>query len=54
MTSRLKQLGSQGQAVWLDFVDRSFLKEGGVLLYDSDNVEPSKLMLITSFESSTG
>ncbi|MBB5709216.1 bifunctional transaldolase/phosoglucose isomerase [Sphingomonas xinjiangensis] len=30
MTSRLKQLGEAGQAVWLDFVDRKFLAEGGL------------------------
>jgi len=28
--SLLKQLHESGQAVWLDFVDRSFLKEGGL------------------------
>ena len=30
MTSRLKDLEAQGQAVWLDFVDRKFLKDGGL------------------------
>ena len=30
MTNRLKDLEACGQAVWLDFVDRSFLKEGGL------------------------
>ena len=30
MTSRLKDLEACGQAVWLDFVDRKFLKEGGL------------------------
>lgn len=30
MTSLLKQLQESGQAPWLDFVDRSFLKEGGL------------------------
>jgi transaldolase len=30
MTDRLKQLEAQGQAVWLDFVDRKFLAEGGL------------------------
>ena len=30
MTNRLKDLEAQGQAVWLDFVDRGFLKEGGL------------------------
>ena len=30
MTSRLQQLGEAGQAVWLDFVDRTFLNEGGL------------------------
>ncbi|HEX7853664.1 MAG TPA: bifunctional transaldolase/phosoglucose isomerase [Sphingobium sp.] len=29
-TSPLKQLHAAGQAVWLDFVDRSFLKAGGL------------------------
>ena len=29
-TSLLKQLNASGQAVWLDFVDRGFLKEGGL------------------------
>src|ERR1700761_950207 len=29
-TSLLKQLHEAGQAVWLDFVDRSFLAEGGL------------------------
>ena len=29
-TSLLKQLHRSGQAVWLDFVDRSFLKDGGL------------------------
>jgi transaldolase/glucose-6-phosphate isomerase len=28
--SRLKQLAGQGQAVWLDFVDRTFLADGGL------------------------
>ena len=28
--SRLERLGAAGQAVWLDFVDRGFLKEGGL------------------------
>jgi transaldolase/glucose-6-phosphate isomerase len=30
MTSRLKQLSELGQAVWLDFVDRKFLADGGL------------------------
>ena len=30
MTRRLKNLGAAGQAVWLDFVDRKFLNEGGL------------------------
>lgn len=30
MTSLLKDLGAAGQAVWLDFVDRKFLNEGGL------------------------
>ena len=30
MTSRLKDLEACGQAVWLDFVDRKFLKDGGL------------------------
>ncbi|CAH0350380.1 bifunctional transaldolase/phosoglucose isomerase [Sphingobium sp. CECT 9361] len=30
MTSRLKQLSEAGQAVWLDFVDRKFLSQGGL------------------------
>jgi transaldolase/glucose-6-phosphate isomerase len=30
MTGTLTQLGSAGQAVWLDFVDRRFLAEGGL------------------------
>ncbi|CAH0355040.1 bifunctional transaldolase/phosoglucose isomerase [Sphingobium sp. CECT 9361] len=30
MTSRLKNLGAAGQAVWLDFVDRKILNEGGL------------------------
>ncbi len=30
MTSRLKQLADAGQAVWLDFVDRKFLADGGL------------------------
>ncbi len=30
MTGRLKQLGKLGQAVWLDFVDRNFLNDGGL------------------------
>jgi transaldolase/glucose-6-phosphate isomerase len=39
MTSRLKQLGEVGQAVWLDFVDRSFLNEGGLRkLIDEDGL----------------
>jgi len=29
-TSKLKQLHEAGQAAWLDFVDRSFLREGGL------------------------
>lgn len=29
-TSRLKQLHDAGQAAWLDFVDRSFLRDGGL------------------------
>ncbi len=39
MTSRLKQLGAQGQAVWLDFLERRFLAEGGLTrLIDEDGV----------------
>ncbi|WP_156678264.1 bifunctional transaldolase/phosoglucose isomerase [Sphingomonas profundi] len=30
MTSKLQQLHDAGQAVWLDFVDRKFLSEGGL------------------------
>ncbi len=30
MSGRLTELGALGQAVWLDFVDRKFLKEGGL------------------------
>ncbi|GLI98861.1 bifunctional transaldolase/phosoglucose isomerase [Sphingobium sp. BS19] len=30
MASRLKQLSEAGQAVWLDFVDRKFLGQGGL------------------------
>ncbi len=30
MSSRLKQLGELGQAVWLDFIDRKFLRAGGL------------------------
>ena len=30
MTSRLEQLHDAGQAVWLDFVDRTYLAEGGL------------------------
>jgi transaldolase/glucose-6-phosphate isomerase len=30
MTSRLKSLADAGQGVWLDFVDRKFLKDGGL------------------------
>ena len=30
MTSRLKDLEAAGQAVWLDFVDRKFLADGGL------------------------
>jgi transaldolase len=30
MTSRLKTLAEAGQGVWLDFVDRKFLKDGGL------------------------
>jgi transaldolase/glucose-6-phosphate isomerase len=30
MTSRIKTLSEAGQGVWLDFVDRGFLKEGGL------------------------
>ncbi len=30
MTSRLKSLADLGQAVWLDFVDRKFLAQGGL------------------------
>ena len=37
--SRLKDLAAQGQAVWLDFVDRKFLNEGGLQkLIDEDGV----------------
>jgi transaldolase/glucose-6-phosphate isomerase len=36
-TSRLKQLHDCGQSVWLDFLDRSFLEEGGLRkLIDED------------------
>ena len=36
-TSLLKQLHESGQAVWLDFVDRTFLNEGGLkTLVDKD------------------
>lgn len=30
MTNKLKQVGDLGQAVWLDFVDRTFLADGGL------------------------
>src|SRR4051812_15232953 len=30
MTSRIKTLAEAGQGVWLDFVDRTFLAEGGL------------------------
>lgn len=30
MTNRLRNLGAAGQAVWLDFVDRKMLSEGGL------------------------
>jgi transaldolase/glucose-6-phosphate isomerase len=30
MSGRLNELAAAGQAVWLDFVDRKFLKEGGL------------------------
>lgn len=30
MTSRLNELRGMGQAVWLDFVDRKFLADGGL------------------------
>jgi transaldolase/glucose-6-phosphate isomerase len=30
MTSKLQQLNAAGQAVWLDFVDRKFLADGGL------------------------
>ena len=30
MTNPLQQLAAAGQAIWLDFVDRTFLKEGGL------------------------
>jgi transaldolase/glucose-6-phosphate isomerase len=30
MTSRIKSLSEAGQGVWLDFVDRGFLKDGGL------------------------
>lgn len=30
MSSRLKQLNAAGQAVWLDFLDRGFLSQGGL------------------------
>lgn len=39
MTSRLKTLGEAGQAVWLDFIDRGFLSDGGLRkLVEEDGV----------------
>jgi transaldolase len=39
MTSRLKSLAEAGQGVWLDFVDRQFLKDGGLdKLIDEDGL----------------
>jgi transaldolase/glucose-6-phosphate isomerase len=39
MTSLLEQLRDSGQAPWLDFVDRTFLKEGGLkTLVEEDGV----------------
>ena len=39
MTSRLQQLAAAGQAVWLDFLDRGFLKGGGFqALIDEDGL----------------
>ena len=36
---RLNDLAAQGQAVWLDFVDRKFLAEGGLQkLVDEDGL----------------
>ena len=37
MTNRLQDLEAAGQAVWLDFVDRGFLKEGGLKRLVSDD-----------------
>ncbi|CAN5136017.1 hypothetical protein BH09PSE2_BH09PSE2_18210 [soil metagenome] len=39
MTNRLKDLEAHGQAIWLDFVDRGFLNEGGLRkLIEEDGV----------------
>ena len=39
MTSRLQQLHEAGQAVWLDFVDRKFLAQGGLrTLVEADSL----------------
>lgn len=39
MTGRVQALGTQGQAVWLDFLERRFLTEGGLArLIDQDGV----------------
>lgn len=39
MMGRLNDLAAQGQAVWLDFVDRTFLAEGGLKkLIDEDGL----------------
>ena len=37
MTNRLKDLEACGQAVWLDFVDRKFLKDGGLKALVADD-----------------
>ena len=39
MANRLHELEAEGQAVWLDFLDRGFLAEGGLKrLIEEDGV----------------
>ena len=54
MSNPLKALEEQGQAVWLDFVDRKFLKEGGLKTLAAEDGVTGVTSNPTIFEKAIG
>ncbi len=48
--SRLADLNAAGTAPWLDFVDRTFLKQGGYILGDAEGGDPEIILIGTGSE----